>query len=395
MKTKVLFVMSNLTSGGAEKSLLSVLQAMDYTRYEVDLFLFKHEGLFFGSVPSQVNVLPAPPLYPLFDTAIGKGIAGLLKRGKPHLALHRVRLGYIHRTETRPAVREQRAWRHLSPMLPKLVRDYDVAIGYLENNPVRFVVDRVRAKIKIGYIHNDYDKLGMDPVLDDAYFAKLDSLVTVSEECGNVLRNRFPAYQDKVRVIHNLVSPDVIRAMADNPVEWETSKAFRIVTVGRLHPQKGYDMALEACKLLADEGLDIQWYVIGEGEERNNLEREIERLELQDRFKLLGVQENPYPYVGQADLYVQPSRFEGKSIAIDEAKILHKPIVVTRFTTAGDQIRTEENGLIVEMNAKSLGEGIKRLLRDEPLRLRFAGNLAQEELSTESEINKLYELFKS
>jgi len=396
MKTRLLFVMNNLTCGGAEKALVSLLQTLDYSRYEADLLLFKHEGLFMNQLPGQVNLLAAPPLYPLFDMSARKALKLALRRGKPLLAVSRLLAGSVYRRPESPAVREQRAWKYVSRALPRLDKTYDAAIGFLEKSPVYFVVDKVKASRKLGYVHNDYDRLGMDPALDDPFFRRLDAIVTVSDECGNVLRNRFPAYADKVRVVRNIVSPRVIRAMAEERPDWggrEAGARYRLVTVGRLVKQKGIDLALEACKHLVDGGLDVRWFVLGEGEERPELERAIRRLGMEDRFILLGQRENPYPYVKQADLYVQPSRFEGKPIAVDEAKILLKPIVLTNFSTARDQIQSGSNGVIVEMNARALGEGIRRLLQDEPLRAAFANRLAEENLGTESEIEKLYELF--
>ena len=151
-------------------------------------------------------------------------------------------------------------------------------------------------------------------------------------------------------------------------------------------------MAIEACRLLVDKGIEIAWYVIGEGEERQRLERMIADYGLQRHFILLGLKDNPYPYVKQADIYVQPSRFEGKSIAIDEAKILQKPIVVTSFSTAADQITHERNGLIVEMSAEAVADGIERFVKDDSLRSRCVAALRAEPLGTEHEIEKLYEL---
>ncbi|MDG0791777.1 glycosyltransferase [Cohnella ginsengisoli] len=395
MKTSILFVMNKLTVGGAEKALISLLETIDYSKYDVDLFLFKHEGLFMNKLPPQVHLLPEPPLYAYFDMSIKKAIMGALKKGKPLLAIFRVLVGYLFRTDKRPAVREQRSWKYVSHALPKLTKNYHVAIGYLEKNPIYYIIDKVNAARKLGYVHNDYNKLGMDPELDKKYFAKLNFIVTVSEECGSVLKERFPQYADKVRVIQNIVSAEVIRRMAAEKAEWNENgdTAFRIVSVGRLNEQKGFDLAVEACKLLRDAGCDLKWYVIGEGEERGKLEALIKQKGLENNFILLGLRENPYPYVKEADIYVQPSRFEGKSIAIDEAKILHKPIVVTDFSTVRDQIASERNGLIVKMNAQAISEGVRRLLEDAGLRAAFASRLAEETLGTESEIKKLYQLF--
>ncbi|EJS00724.1 glycosyltransferase [Bacillus mycoides] len=393
MKKDVLFVINNLNCGGAEKSLISLLNTMDYSRYNVDLFLFKHEGLFLNKIPKQVNVLEEPPEYQLFDMPIKAAIMKCLRQGRLDIALSRVCAGYIFKSEKNKARCEQRVWRYLSKSLQNISKKYDVAIGYLEKNPVYFCIDKVNANKKIGFIHTDYDKLGMDPNIDMGYFRSLDHIVTVSEECANVLKQRFSIYNDKIGVIHNIVSPSTINKMSQEKVDLER-KGVKLVSVGRLSHEKGFDLAIEACKNLVGDGYEIKWYIIGEGEGRGKLEKMIEENHLQDHFLLLGLKENPYPYIREADIYVQPSRFEGKSIAIDEAKILHKPIVVTNFSTAKDQIKNEENGLIIDMDAHSLSEGIKKLIHNEELRNKLIKNLSDEELGTESEIKKLYTLFK-
>jgi glycosyltransferase involved in cell wall biosynthesis len=393
MKKDVLFVINNLNCGGAEKSLISLLNTMDYSRYNVDLFLFKHEGLFLNKIPKQVNVLEEPSEYQLFDMPIKAAVMKCLRQGRLDIALSRVCAGYIFKSEKNKARCEQRVWRYLSKSLQNISKNYDVAIGYLEKNPVYFCIDKVNANKKIGFIHTDYDKLGMDPNIDMGYFRSLDHIVTVSEECANVLKQRFSIYNDKIGVIHNIVSPSTINKMSQEKVDLER-KGVKLVSVGRLSHEKGFDLAIEACKNLVGDGYEIKWYIIGEGEGRGKLEKMIEENHLQDHFLLLGLKENPYPYIREADIYVQPSRFEGKSIAIDEAKILHKPIMVTNFSTAKDQIKNEENGLIIDMDAHSLSEGIKKLIHNEELRNKLIKNLSDEELGTESEIKKLYTLFK-
>lgn len=165
-----------------------------------------------------------------------------------------------------------------------------------------------------------------------------------------------------------------------------------ILSVGRLHYQKGFEMAIESCKKLIDKGYKIKWNIIGEGEEREQLTNLIKANKLENNFKLLGLKSNPYPYIKQADIYAQTSKFEGKSIAIDEAKILNKPILVTDFSTAKDQIDNEINGLIVDMKPEAIAEGIERLIKDTELKGKLVSNLSKEKLGTEEEIYKLYDI---
>nr|WP_208414421.1 glycosyltransferase [Paenibacillus castaneae] len=385
--------MNNLQCGGAEKSLLSLLQTMDYSRYNVDLYLFKHEGIFFNKLPKAVNVLEMPYLYRYFDMSINRAVIDCIKKGRFKLAFSRLRAGYIFFTEKNPARREQRAWKYVSKSMPVLQKEYDAAIGFLEKNPVYFGIEKVKADKKLGFIHNDYDKLQMDSVIDSHYFEQLDHLITVSDICGEVLEQRFPQFKHKVKIIENIVSPSLIHTMSLEASDlFNVKNTFRILSIGRLNDQKGFDMAIDACKRLVESGYAVNWFIIGEGENRSCLEQQIEQNQLQTHFHLLGLKENPYPYLREADIYVQPSRFEGKSIAIDEAKILNKPIILTNFSTAKDQIIHNHNGLIVDMTAEAIFEGIERLIVDVSLRSALSKQLSSEILGTETEIEKLYAL---
>jgi len=346
-------------------------------------------------IPSEVNMLPLPEYYPIFMQPIFSAIPKLLLRGKFTLAYNRIMFSLKNRYTKNHSVREQYNWKHHAVFLESLPKPYDAAIGFLEKTSTYFCVEKVIADKKIGWIHIDYDKLGMDPDFDKIYFEKLDYIVTVSDECSNILKKRFPEQVHKINVIHNIVSPRMINRMA----ELEPPNLFErrggeiiILSIGRLHYQKAFELAIEACSMLIMKGFNVQWNVIGEGEEKQSLTELIRDHGLEGHFKLLGLKSNPYPYIKQADIYVQTSRFEGKSIAIDEAKILHKPIVVTRFSTAQDQINDGVDGMIVDMDGVSVAVGIEKLIKDTGLRAKMTDALAQIDLGTEDEIHKLYSL---
>lgn len=394
MKKKLLFVIPNLSAGGGEKSLVNLLSQIDYDRYQVDLFMFDHSGLFLDLLPQEVRVLSLPESYKLFTLPLGQSLCSLLRKGQLSRSLDRLMFTLRYRYMGNVSAREQYNWKFLKNVLEPLPASYDAAIGFLEKTSTYFCVDKVKATKKIGWVHIDYDLLGMDPAFDIRYFRRLDHIITVSEECANILRIRFPSEQAKVGVIHNIVSPAVIRKMADHEDELAgpMNRQTTILSIGRLHYQKGFEMAIEACKRLVDKGYRLKWYVIGEGEERGKLTGLIQETGLGEHFILLGLRTNPYPYIKGAHIYAQTSRFEGKSIAIDEAKILQKPILVTNYSTAKDQIVDGENGIIVEMDAEAIAAGLERLIHDGNLRDRLSANLAKEKLGTEAEIHKLYAL---
>lgn len=391
VKKKVLFIMNNLQCGGAEKALISLLEQMDDERYDVHLFLFKHEGALLSSVPERVKLLPEPESYRLFDMPLRKALFHCLRRGKWLLAWHRFVAGFIFKTEKNRVRCEQRVWKHAARSVSKVHGSYDVAVGFLEKNPIYFCVDKVEAEKKIGFIHTDYAEMGMDAQFDRRYFAQLSSLVTVSDECRHVLNDVFPQFTSKINVIYNIVTPTTIRTLAEQRVD-DLEGAIQLASVGRLVPIKGYDLAIEACRMLVEDGYFIRWLVIGEGPDRSRLMQLVRAERLESHFMLLGYRQNPYPYVRRAQLYVQPSRYEGKSLAIDEAKILQVPVVATNFRTAATQITHGVNGMIAQMSSESLYLTIKTLLDDDALRWQMSQQLAAEQLDTVSEINKFYKL---
>lgn len=395
MKKNLLFVMPGLSAGGGEKSLVNLLSQIDYDLFNVDLFLLNHHGLFMEFLPKQVNILSLPGTYQSFSLPVYQSISKLLLRGHFSLAYNRFLFFVTNRIKRNTSRREQYSWKYLSKSLDQLEGKYDAAVGFLEKTSTYFCVDKVNARKKIGWVHIDYDQLGMDPIFDAKYFEKLDSIVTVSKECANILKDRFPDEKHKVDIIYNVVSPSMICKMAEQAktdVYGRKKDEIIILSIGRLNYQKGFELAIEACKVLIEKGYKVKWNIIGEGEEREKLTNLIKEHQLEEHFKLLGLKSNPYPYIKQADIYAQTSKFEGKSIAIDEAKILNKPIIVTNYSTAKDQIKDGVEGLIVAMQPGSIAEGIEKLINNETLREALSKNLSEMRLGTEDEIEKLYKL---
>lgn len=390
-KKEVLFIMNNLNCGGAEKALISLLSHFDYSNYHVDLLLFKKEGLFLNQVPPEVTLLEEPYEYSFFDGSFVKAIYKALCAFRLDIVYYRLLFSFIYKKEKRNSVREQRVWKTIAATLKALSKEYDLAVGFLENKPNYFCVDKVNAKVKVGFIHNDYAKLELDSILDHPYFDRLDYVATISEECRASLQRVFPDLINKFIVVQNISSPQLIHTLASASIE-PMEGSLKILTIGRLSPQKGYDLVIATAKLLKEQHIDFKWYIIGVGPLQNELYHQAKEYQLEQYVIFLGLKENPYPYLKACDLYVQPSRFEGKSIAIDEAKILHKPIVVTNFSTVKDQIQNEINGLVVSMDASSLQQEILRIKEDPLLKHRLVTNLLQEQLGNEDEVEKFYQI---
>ncbi|MEL1240105.1 glycosyltransferase [Flavobacterium flavipallidum] len=391
MKKSIVFVIPSLDAGGGEKSLVNLLNCIDFNQYEVDLILLNKKGIFLKSVPAEVNILELNEDYLIFTKNIKLAIVEFIKKGKLKLAFSRFMYALKLFSIQNSGIAEQRSWKYIVKSIKLPFAKYDAAVGFLEKSSIYFIIDCIEAKKKIGFIHNDYNKLNLDASIDEKYFRNLDVIATVSEECATVLKERFPDFLKKIKVIYNIVSEELIHKLALEKANINKSVPI-ILSIGRLHPQKGFDLAIDAALILKENNIHFQWLVIGEGEQRMELTKRIKEKGLEKNFILLGLKENPYPYLKAATVYVQPSKYEGKSIAIDEAKILNKPIIVTNFSTAKDQIQSNVNGIITEMKPDALAIAISNLLDDNNLQTSLAENLSKEKLGTEDEINKIYQL---
>lgn len=386
--------MPSLQAGGAEKCLVNLLNEFDYDRYDVDLLLLSKTGIFLKLLPSPVRVFTLEDDYTVFSKNILSSVLTFLSKGKFGLAFSRIAFTIKNRTIKNTGIAEQYSWQYLKKAIPKNETTYDVAIGFLEKTAIYLAVDCIKAQKKIGFINNDYKMLDLDANYDAPYFEKLDYLVTVSESCEQVLQDSFPKLTSKIKMMYNILSEKAIQKLAFQSIAGLDPNA-NLVTLGRLSHQKGFDIAIQACAILVAKGVAIKWYILGEGEERRALEGLIKQYKMESNFILLGIKENPYPYINNATIYVQPSRFEGKSLAIDEAKILHKPILVTNFTSAKDQITSFENGIVVDLDPDSIAQGILDMLNNVVLRTQLVANLEKEHYGTESEIKKLYQLIEN
>jgi glycosyltransferase involved in cell wall biosynthesis len=392
MKKKLLFVMNNLRCGGAENALVSLLQELDYSKYEVDLFLFQKDGMFLSKVPQQVVILDEAEEFKYIEGRLVSTLVLALRKLRLDLFFMRLGISYLALAEKNPSIRTQKSWKLLRNVLKKKHKKYDVAIGYMENFPNNYVIEKVDATTKIGFIHNDYNDLKLNPSLDISYFNKFNYVATISNKCLLSLQQNFPNLISKFSEIPNTVSSSLINKMAEEPIAIETTTPI-ILTIARLQTQKGIDLALEAAALLAEKKIDFIWYFIGDGTERQNLENQAKALNISHCIQFLGLQANPYPYLKACTLYVQPSRFEGKSIAIEEAKFLNKPIVVTNYSSVSDQISAMQNGYIVEINPISIAKGIEFVLSNVDLQNQFKSNLAEEMKAKQTNIDVLTQLF--
>lgn len=389
---KILFVVNSLNIGGSEKSLISLLNNMDYSKYEIDLLIFTRGGDFEKYIPKEVNILESPEYYKFLLTdkkySIVNKIRFLYYRMKTSIKL-RINLNKKNRIQS-----EQVLYKSQKKVLEEVDKGYDVAIAYSQGMPTYFIADKVKADKKIAWINCDYKMTGYNKEIDYEFYKKIDKMIAVSQYGKKSIISVNKNYEYKTEIILDIVDPTLIEKMSDENIVFEDKSNINICTVARLITHyKGYDMAIKAAKLLKDDGYKFKWYAVGEGEDRNKLEEMIHELGLQEEFILLGKKINPYPYMKNCDIYVQPSRNEGFGLTVIEAKILKKPIVCTNFNTSKEIINNGINGLIVDMSEQEIYKGIKSYIDDKNLMKKVQINLNNEEsYNSIEEIEKIYSI---
>lgn len=395
MKKKLLFVALYLHTGGVEKSLLALLSSLDYDRYDVDLLLFDHHGVLLNNVPPEVNMLP--PLFETYSTPLPKAVPVLMKSGHYRLLTAKLLAAMLARLSK--GVGTGSRWAVYRHTLGKLKDHYDVAISYLDFFCNYYVVEKVNADKKIVYNHMDYASGNgwACPRLEKKSFSQSDYIVSVAESSRRSLQSFFPEFADKMRVIHNSVSTKAIRALAIGcPCEYIKYKGkFRVLTVARLVEEKGVFLALASCKFLVEKGYDVNWFLVGEGPLRRELQIRAKQHGLDRHFILLGEKENPYPYMAYCDVYVQPSKTEAHCVAVEEAMALARPIVVTDIPSFHDQIRHGETGMITAVNARGIADGITGLIKSPGLREALTDRLLHLGERNKEELGKFYQLIEA
>lgn len=397
---KVLFVISALEAGGAEKSLINLLNLFDYNRYQVDLLLFKKEGIFMDQIPEEVRIIEAPDdLFYLYNIH-GRQIKHALGAFPSIIAriTGTIYRNYFVRNKSYPGT--QIRWNKFYKKHISIFNDeYDIAISYMHGEVMYYVAEKIKARKKITWVHNDYRALKLKPETDYPYLCSFDKIATISDECVDILIQVFPQIKDKVVSIPNLTSSSLIRKRAElyYPEEYKDScnaNKVIILSIGRLNYQKGFDIAIKIAAEMKKRGLQFVWYIIGQGTEQEHLTELINQFGLKEEFVLLGIRENPYPYIKNADIIAQPSRYEGKSVVIDEAKILHKPIVVSDYATVRDQITNENEGIISKLEVENFAEALEKLIQSKDLRDNYEEYLNQHEYGNDSMVEMYYKLME-
>lgn len=386
MKKQILIVFTGaMELGGIERSLIGLLDAIDYNEYDVDLFLYAHHGPLFNQINKNVNILPeVKELAYLRESFMTK-----LKNGCYYSAMKRV-FDEIKSKVTN--VNQDETWaRIMDKYVPKLPKKYDLALGFFL--PFDLIKSKVDAKVKIGWIHTDYDgdSSNRSELLKE--YQGIDIIAAVSDSCAYSFKKIFPMLSSKVTTIENILSKNNIQIMAEETThDLVSNNCTNLLSIGRFSDAKNFDNVPEICKKIIEKGLNIKWYIIGYGSDEQLIRDKIAEFNMEDNVIVLGKKENPYPYIKACDAYIQPSRYEGKSVAVREAQILEKPVIITNYATAQSQLKDGYDGVIVPMDNDGCANGIYNVLTDKKLMKQLSFNCSQNDYTNSNEITKIYNL---
>ena len=343
---KILFFIETLTGGGAEKVLRDLVNHMDQAKFDITV-----------------------------QTAFPCDAAKYLASGIRYKSMYASEVK-ANRLRYRAEAESGLAYRlHIKD-------DYDVECAYLEMGSTKVMAASTNQKAKkLAWVHCDLSKAIADPkeyVEKTApWYAKFDQIVCVSqivkEQFDKLFQNRFPS-----TVLYNVIDDSAIRNKAILPLpDGAEKRRFTVLSVGRFTPAKKYMRLLQAHKKLLDEGEEHDLWILGDGAEREMLERYVTENHLSDSVWMPGFMENPYPLMREADLLACSSIYEGFSTFMTEGVILGKPIVTTDVSGMRELLGDSEHGLIVENDDEAFLNGMRRMLTDHALREKYAAEAAE------------------
>lgn len=365
----ILFFSHALELGGAERALIGLLHALDYSKVQVDLFLMRHEGEMMSHIPAQVHLLPEKPQY----ASLAVPLKTVLQKGQPGVALGRFlgKLAAKHRKRELGItggsdIALEYSHKFTCPFMPKIQpnQEYDLAVSFL--TPHYFVAEKVCARKEIAWIHTDYTKITVDRASELAMWSRYDHIASISDAVGACFAQTFPELEDRLVKIENILPTSIIHASATAgcPTDMPTDGSIRLLSIGRYCEAKNFDNVPDICSRLLEQGLDVKWYLIGFGGDEALIRGKITEAGMEEHVIMLGKRDDPYPYIAACDLYVQPSRYEGNSVTVHEAQVLAKPVVITRYATSASQLTEDYDGIIVPMDNAGCAAGIAELLRN-------------------------------
>lgn len=397
MKKKIFIFSHAMEIGGAERALLGLLNSFDYSKYDVDLFLMRHSGEFFNLIPEKVNLLPSDKKY----SSLAVPIADVIKSRNFDVALRRI-VGKINARQfnkkmsySNSDVMLEYSHKYTKKCMPMMSnKEYDLAISFL--TPHYFVAEKVNAKKKIAWIHTDYSYIDIDISSELKMWSAYDNIISISDDVTKSFLKKFPSLENKIILVENISSKSFIESQIDmlEVTDEMPNSGIKLLSIGRFCEAKNFDNVPEIASIIKSKGINFKWYIIGYGGDEPIIRSKITEFNMEDTVVILGKKENPYPYIKACDVYVQPSRYEGKAVTVCEALILNKPVVIADYATAHSQVKNGFDGIIVPLDNQRCANALADVIADNSLQSRMIENMKLTDYSNEKEIVKLYKLIE-
>lgn len=383
-KQKVLFVLQSLRAGGSASSLVNLVEELKNAGLDVKVFLMEKEGMYLERCEKSVNVLQE-------ELLISSVVCDRRKLKDKCLFSFLIRILYSLITK---AVNENKVNNWIYKRSAKKLQGFDVVIAFQEELVTEYS-QYIECKKRIAWCHTAFDKFvhNRSISLMKKIYSKYDNVVCVSEVSKVSMIKNLDIELNKIQVIHNVLSIDYIKSrseLSDNIPKKDSEYVF--VSMGRMVPVKRFDRIIDAAVNLRHDNMDFKWYVIGDGEKKEELKHLADKKNISEMVIFVGQQENPYPWIKNADLFIMTSESEAQPMSINEALILGIPIVTTDFPSSREVVLDGYNGLIVSNNATGVYKGIKEYIENKSLQKKLSNGAKEFTYDNKRIVNKIGEL---
>ena len=358
-KRKVFIAIHQLNLGGAQKALISALNAIDYSENEVTLYVRK----------DRLDLLP------LVNRNVSKIIINkdhTRYYRKPYAVLLYIKIKINDILKRSNESNDEKLKKYIVNKQIEFEKrhyfsydtSYDVAISYIQGYTAKSVTENIKAKRRVMFYHDSTDSLHEFHCDVMKHFERI---YCVSKGAQKAVQGLYPQFAERIEYLENYVDAENVRRKANEFIPDYPNNKLILCSCGRITPVKGFDLAVGAAEILMQGGLDFKWFFVGDGVDRTKIESLISEKQLDDYIEITGLQDNPYPYIQNCDVYVQPSYEEAYGLTIIEAQILGKTVVSTSTIGGQSIIHDGENGVISDINAESIAQKINLIYQDKDL----------------------------
>lgn len=381
MKKKIIFVSQALWLGGIETAMVNLLNHLDYEKYDITCLITEDYQAMAEYITPKCRLVVSDRhhIVSFKEQYKYKRLFNIMEEPQ-QASKSRYLIWKIFKFSLR-AIEQRLYAEYIKEQLAD--EQFDTAVIY-SDRVAEIAVRAIDAKRFLMFYHN----ADLGKAYHDVYgYHACDKIIAVSEAQCDKLKKLRPKFASKMIAIRNYIDVEstLNKAMESTGKVIFEEEGIHLVSCGRLAHQKGFDVAIRACAEIVKKGFkDVHWYILGTGPEKSNLEELIYEFEMEDHFHLIGAKSNPFPYMKAADLYVQPSRAEGYSLSILEARVLACPTVAT-FDAAREQLENGITGTLCEASAEAISNAIIKHLEHPDISEKYRKNLMAYSFENENE----------